>query len=163
MLNATSSERPEGARVLAPPGHWDWHVPTPFVQGWEVGRWVFVGGQLSADEHGAVVGADDIEVQTRNVLEAVTRVLREGGCDWSDVVKLSTYYVYDGPEADAQAYWEKMTRIRLEYLAHPGPAATAVRVAGLMYPGFLIEMDAIACAGLTDLRTNATANLNGEA
>jgi 2-iminobutanoate/2-iminopropanoate deaminase len=119
-------------------------VATPFSQGWRVGNLLFSGGQLSADAEGNVLGAGDIEAQTRNVYENITRVLAEGGATWSDVVKLNTYYVYDGPEADAQAFWEKMTRVRLEYITDPGPGATAVRVAGLMYPGFLIEADVIA-------------------
>jgi enamine deaminase RidA (YjgF/YER057c/UK114 family) len=35
----------------------------------------------------------------------------------------------------------------MEFLTEPGPAATAVRVAGLMYPDFLIEAEAIAYMG----------------
>jgi enamine deaminase RidA (YjgF/YER057c/UK114 family) len=37
-----------------------------------------------------------------------------------------------------------MTETRLKYIPNPGPAATAVRVAGLAYPGLLIEADVIA-------------------
>jgi len=129
---------------LAPPGHWNWHVRTPFSQGWRVGNLVFVGGQLSAGPNGEVIGAGDIELQTRTAFENVTRVLDEAGASWSDVVKLNTYYVYDGPPERAQEFWEQMTRVRLEYLPDPGPSATAVRVAGLMYDGFLIEVDVIA-------------------
>lgn len=136
---------------LMPAGSWDWHVPTPFSQGWRVGELVFVGGQLSADEHGNVVGEGDIEVQTRNVFEAVTRVLEEGGATWRDVVKLNTYYCCNETGDAVKAFWEKMTRIRLEYLPTPGPAGTAVRVAGLMYDGFLIEVEAIAVVGSGDL------------
>lgn len=44
-----------------------------------------------------------------------------------------------------------MTRVRLEYLPTPGPAGTAVRVAGLMYDGFLIEVEAIAVIGSGEL------------
>lgn len=129
---------------LVPGNHWDWHVKTPFSQGWKAGPFIFVGGQLSAGSDGSVIGVGDIEVQTRNVFENISRVLAEAGASWKDVIKLNTYYVYRGPEAEAQAYWEKMTRVRLEFLADPGPAATAIRVAGLMYPDFLIEADAIA-------------------
>jgi 2-iminobutanoate/2-iminopropanoate deaminase len=138
-----------GASVerISPEGHWDWHVPTPFAQAIKVGPLVFVGGQLSADQDGAVVGRGDIEVQTRNVFENVTRLLREAGASWEDVVKLNTYYTYDGPPEEAQEYWEKMTRVRLDYLPAEGPAATAVRVPGLMYDGFLIEADCIAVLG----------------
>lgn len=136
-----------GRRALGPSGHWDWHIPTPFVQGWQVGRLVVTGGQLSADEHGEVIGRGDIELQTRTVFRHLARVLEEAGATWHDVVKLNTFYVYDGPPEDAQAYWEKMTRVRMEFLPTPGPAATALRVAGLMYDGFLIEAEAIAWLG----------------
>jgi len=138
MLSGASRQR------LMPPGHWDWHVPTPFSQGWRVGPLVFVGGQLSLDEQGAVIGAGDIEVQTRNVFENITKVLDDAGATWQDVVKLNTYYVFDGDPADAQAFWTKMTNVRMEYLPDPGPCGTGVRVDGLMYDGLLIEVEAIA-------------------
>lgn len=134
-------------RRVQPSEHWDWHVPTPFSQAWRVGPMVFTGGQLSADKSGNVLGIGDIETQTRNVFENLSRVLEEAGAQWSDVVKLNTFYVFPGDETDATAYWEKMTRIRLQYLPSPGPSATAVRVAGLMYEGFLIEADAVAIVG----------------
>jgi enamine deaminase RidA (YjgF/YER057c/UK114 family) len=132
---------------LAPAGHWDWHIPTPFAQGWRVGSLIFTGGQLSANEHGEVLGRGDIALQTENVFESLGRVLREGGARWEDVVKMNTYYVYDGPPEGAQRFWEQMTAVRLRYLPDEGPAATAVRVAGLMYDGFLIEVEAIAIVG----------------
>lgn len=145
---ASESHRERAPRQrLQPDGHWDWHVATPFSQGWRVGPLLISGGQLSADVAGNVVGRGDIEVQTRNVFESISRVLEEGGATWNDVVKLNTYYVFDGAESEATAFWEKMTRIRLEYIPTPGPGATAVRVAGLMYEGLLIEADVIAYVG----------------
>jgi 2-iminobutanoate/2-iminopropanoate deaminase len=129
---------------LMPAGHWDWHVPTPFSQGWRVGPFVFVGGQLSLDESGAVIGAGDIEAQTRNVFENVGKVLTDAGATWDDVVKINTFYVYDGEPAGAQDFWSKMTAVRMEYLPDPGPCGTGVRVDGLMYDGLLIEVEAIA-------------------
>jgi enamine deaminase RidA (YjgF/YER057c/UK114 family) len=135
---------------LSPAGHWDWHIPTPFAQGWRVGPLLFTGGQLSAGASGEVIGRGDIALQTENAFEALTRVLEEGGATWRDVVKMNTYYVFDGAPADAQAFWEAMTEVRLRYLPDPGPAATAVRVAGLMYDGFLIEVEAIAVVGSGD-------------
>jgi 2-iminobutanoate/2-iminopropanoate deaminase len=142
----SEQDRPGWQRVQ-PAGHWDWHIPTPWTQGWRVGRMVFVGGQLSADEQGNVVGVGDIEVQTRNVFDNVTRVLTEAGATWTDVVRVNTYYCFEGSGDEVRDYWEKMTRIRLEYLPDPGPVGTAVRVAGLMYDGFLIEVDVIAIVG----------------
>ena len=144
-MTTQTSEPAASAKVhIKSEGHWDWHIPTPFSQVIKAGRTVYVGGQLSADEKGNVIGHGDIEVQTRNVFDNITKMLSAAGARWSDVVKLNTYYVFNGDNADAQAFWEKMTRVRLEYLANPGPVATAVRVAGLMYDGFLVEADVIA-------------------
>jgi enamine deaminase RidA (YjgF/YER057c/UK114 family) len=142
----TVDPAPQRERIM-PEGHWDWHLPTPFSQGWKVGNLLFVGGQLSADQDGNVLGVGDIEVQTRNVFDNVTRVLSEAGSCWEDVVKINTYYCFDGSGAEVQQFWEKMTKVRLQYLPNPGPAGTAVRVVGLMYDGFLIEVEAIAVVG----------------
>ena len=86
---------------------WDWHIPTPFSQGWRIGNLVFTGGQLSADEHGNVVGEGDIELQTRNVFISLTQVLEEAGATWDDVIKLNTYYCFNGTGAEVQDFWEK--------------------------------------------------------
>jgi enamine deaminase RidA (YjgF/YER057c/UK114 family) len=129
---------------LMPEGHWDWSIPVPFSQGWKTGNIVFCGGQISSDEKGRTVGAGDIAAQTRNVFEFIKKVLDEGGADLSDVVKLNTYYHFKGEGPDITDFWEEMTRVRLEYLPDPGPAATAVRVEGFAYEGLLIEIEAIA-------------------
>jgi enamine deaminase RidA (YjgF/YER057c/UK114 family) len=119
-------------------------MPVSFSQGWKVDNTVFVGGQVSADKDGTAIGVGDIELQTRNTFENIGRVLRDAGADFSDIVKLNTYYVFDGPPEELKPFWEKMTRVRMEFLPVPGPAGTAVRVAGLAYPDLLIEVEAIA-------------------
>jgi enamine deaminase RidA (YjgF/YER057c/UK114 family) len=129
---------------IMPKNHWDWSIPVPLSQGWVVENLLFVGGQISAGENGQAIGVGDIEVQTRNVFQNITTVLNEAGADWNNVVKLNTYYVFDGTDEELTPYWEKMTRVRMEFLRHPGPAATAVRVAGLIYPNLLIEAEVIA-------------------
>ena len=60
----------EKIRIM-PKGHWYWSMPVPFSQGWKVGKMIFVGGQISADEHGTPIAPFDIEEQTRNVFENV--------------------------------------------------------------------------------------------
>lgn len=134
-------------RRIMPAGHWDWSMPVKFSQGWSIEgdvRWIFVGGQISADSHGRTIGVGDIELQTRNVFESIKRVLAEDGAEMKDIVKLNTYYVFDGQGDEIRDFWERMTRVRMEYIADPGPAATAVRVAGLAFPDLLIEVEAIA-------------------
>ena len=80
---------------LMPKGHWNWSIPVPFSQGWSVtgGRLIYVGGQISADEHGRTIGVGDIEVQTRNVFNNIRKVLREAGADMQDIVKFNTFSV----------------------------------------------------------------------
>ena len=131
---------------LMPKNHWDWSMPVPFSQGWKVGncKLIFVGGQISADEHGRTVGAGDIETQTRNVFEGIRRVLREAGADMRDIVKFNTFYVFDGEGDELTEFWEKMTKVRMEFFEEPGPCGTGVRVVGLAYPDLLIEVEAIA-------------------
>jgi enamine deaminase RidA (YjgF/YER057c/UK114 family) len=53
--------------------------------------------------------------------------------------------VYAGTEGrGVTAYWERMTAVRLRYIADPGPAATALRVSGVPGGGNLIGVDGIA-------------------
>ena len=132
---------------IMPAGHWDWSMPVKFSQGWSIEgevRWVIVGGQISADEQGRTIGPGDIALQTRNVFESIKRVLAEAGATMADIVKLNTYYVFEGRGDQIREFWEQMTKVRMEYIADPGPAATAVRVMGLAYPDLLIEVEAIA-------------------
>lgn len=134
----------EVAQRLMPEGHWDWSIPVPFSQGLKCGEFIFVGGQISADANGRTIGVGDIETQTRNVFENIRTVLREAGADMRDIVKFNTYYCFEGSGDDVREFWEKMTKVRLEYFDEPGPVGTAIRVAGFAYPDLLIEVEAIA-------------------
>lgn len=141
---ATRQAGTQAAQRLMPKDHWDWSIPVPFSQGWKCGNLIFVGGQISADENGATIGAGDIETQTRNVFENIRKVLREAGADMRDVVKFNTFYTFEGEGDDIREFWEALTRVRLEFFEEPGPCGTAVRVAGFAYPDLLIEVEAIA-------------------
>jgi enamine deaminase RidA (YjgF/YER057c/UK114 family) len=129
---------------LMPAGHWDWSIPVPFSQGWRCGDFIFVGGQISADEHGRTIGVGDIAIQTRNVFENIRRVLAEAGAQMRDIVKFNTFYVFEGEGEEIREFWERMTKVRMEFFDEPGPCGTGVRVSGLAYPDLLIEVEAIA-------------------
>ncbi|MES2536387.1 MAG: RidA family protein [Pseudomonadota bacterium] len=62
----------------------------PFHPAVRAGDFVFVSGQVAKDENGGMV-AGTIEVETRATIETVRRVLKEAGCDLSDIVKVTTY------------------------------------------------------------------------
>ena len=136
----------EKQRIM-PKDLWDWPVPTPFTQGWKISgdyELIFVGGQISVDENNNIIGKGDIEVQTRNVFQNIEKVLRDAGAKMTDVVKFNTFYCFEGSGKEVQDFWEKMTKVRLEFFETPGPVGTAVRCSGFMLDDILIEVEAIA-------------------
>ncbi|HEV8565317.1 MAG TPA: RidA family protein [Actinomycetota bacterium] len=99
--------------------------------------WIHVSGQLALDAEGKLVGQGDLGAQTERVFENLWEVLRANGASFDDVVKLQTYFTtLDGlPES---------REVRARYLPAEPPASTAVRVAGLMLPDALLEVDLVA-------------------
>jgi len=126
---------------------WQWSRITPFASTIQVDDLIYVSGQNSIDDSGVVLDPGNISAQTRNVFERMKNVLASAGAKLTDLVRLNTYYVFDGEDKDATMFWENMTRVRLEYFPDPGPAATAVRVKGMPYPGQLIQIEGIAVVG----------------
>ncbi|MGW2346862.1 RidA family protein [Streptomyces sp. NPDC001661] len=102
------------------------------------GRFIAVSGQLALDEKGELVGPGDPLAQARQVFENLRRCLAAAGASFEDVVKV-TYFVTDVAHMPAvrQARDEFLDPARL-------PAASAVQVAALMAPDFLMEIEALA-------------------
>ncbi|MEV0178860.1 RidA family protein [Streptomyces sp. NPDC050625] len=102
------------------------------------GRFVAVSGQLALDEEGRLVGEGDPAAQAHQVFENLRRCLAAAGATFENVVKL-TYFVTD---------MAHMPAIRTARAAHiPDdrlPAASAVQVAALVGPQFLMEIEAFA-------------------
>ncbi|GGO36186.1 MULTISPECIES: RidA family protein [Streptomyces] len=102
------------------------------------GRLVAVSGQLALDEQGKLVGEGDAVAQAHQVFENLRRCLTAAGAGFDDVIKL-TYFVTDVAH---------MPAIRAARNAHLDPArmpaASAVQVAALMGPEFLMEIEALA-------------------
>ncbi|WP_372352511.1 RidA family protein [Streptomyces sp. KL116D] len=102
------------------------------------GRLIAVSGQLALDEKGALVGRGDPYAQARQVFENLRRCLASAGAGFDDVVKL-TYYVTD------MAWMPAVRTVRDEFLDPARlPAASAVQVAALVGPEFLMEIEAFA-------------------
>ncbi|MFF2996258.1 RidA family protein [Streptomyces sp. NPDC057950] len=105
------------------------------------GRLVAVSGQLALDEDGRLVGEGDPAAQAHQVFENLRRCLAAAGATFDDVVKL-TFFVTD---------MAHMPAIRAARDAHiPAdrlPAASAVQVAALVGPDFLMEIEAYAVLG----------------
>jgi enamine deaminase RidA (YjgF/YER057c/UK114 family) len=137
---------------LEPQGHWTWRGGPawgPIAQGWRVGNTVYVGGQVAVDERGQVIAPGDIEIQTRECYRNIERVLKEAGATLQDIVKITTYLVYDGEleGPDFDAFWVKMATVRASFFPGDGPSGTGVIVKSLVYPGLVVEVEAIAVVG----------------
>jgi len=128
-------------------GMWRWRGEPVFSNTVAVGDQVFISGQQTLDNSGVVLNPGDIAAQTRNVFENMKSSLVSLNMGLEDLVRLNTYYVFDGEDKDATAFWEDMTRVRLEYFPDPGPAATAVRARGMPYEGQLIQIEGVALKG----------------
>ncbi len=102
------------------------------------GRFVAVSGQVALDPQGGLVGEGDAAAQARQVFENLRRCLAAAGAGFDDVVKL-TYFVTD------MAHMPAVRAARAEHIPDDRlPAASAVRVAGLVRPELLMEIEALA-------------------
>jgi len=114
-----------------------------YSQAWEVtgAKLIFVAGQVSVDMQGNSVGAGDIALQTRTVLENVKRVLEGAGAGLHDVIKLNTYVT------NIAEFRAKTRDVRREYFPRDFPTHTLVEVKSLARPEFMVEIEAIAAVG----------------
>ena len=101
-------------------------------------RLVFTAGAVPLDDAGELVGPDDAEVQTEQVIANLLRQLEAGGATPDHVVK-TTVYVAGASHENQGAVWKVVQRSPLA----PVPS-TLVGVALLGYRGQLVEIEAIA-------------------
>ncbi len=115
-----------------------WNEKFTFSPGVRVGNLLFISGMTATDSKGNVIGEGDIVRQTEFIFEKMAAVLAAAGADFSNVVETTDYFV------DLKDY-DKTAAVRRKVFAGPPyPAATGVRVAGLIRPAALIEIKAIA-------------------
>src|SRR5262245_63117108 len=90
------------------------------------GQIVHVKGQVSLDQSGQIVGANDMRAQVRKVLENIQDVLASMGGQMSDVLSLVQHTV------DIEQFMGT-GGIRKEYFTPPYPATTTVEVKRLYH------------------------------
>jgi enamine deaminase RidA (YjgF/YER057c/UK114 family) len=100
------------------------------------GRLVWTSGQVAIAADGSV--PPGWEAQTRLVFEHVGRALAAAGTGWRDVVKLTFFVVGVDELATVRA-------VRDEFVdTSAPPTSSLVRVAGLVRPDLLVEVEAVA-------------------
>lgn len=137
---------------------WRWSDDKPMCYMVKAGDFLWLTGQVALDENGKVVGPGDIRAQTRQVFTNMRRVLGLAGCDLTSVIRLTNYLTTPMTDmVETRKYWE----VRREFFGNHRPASTGVRVAALMLPELMIEIDAVAYAPNVVLSPDARL-LNGK-
>jgi aminoacrylate peracid reductase len=98
---------------------------------------LFVSGMTAGATDGSILCPGDIAGQTDVILQRLGEILAEADCAYADVVATREYVT------TTEGY-RKTAEVRRKYFKPPFPAATGVIVAGLLRPGALIEIEAIA-------------------
>lgn len=102
------------------------------------GKIVFIAGQVALDKSGNVVGKDDFRAQVQQVFENLKAAVEAAGGDFSDVIKLNSYFLDFSRLAEFREVRDKFVDVK-----NP-PASTAVQVSRLFRPEFLVEIEAVA-------------------
>lgn len=98
---------------------------------------LFVSGMTASDSERGILCPGDIAGQTDVILRRLGEILDKANCSYKDVVATREFVTTtDG--------YRKSADVRRKYFKPPFPAATGVIVAGLLRPGALIEIEAIA-------------------
>jgi 2-iminobutanoate/2-iminopropanoate deaminase len=99
---------------------------------------LFISGLTAHDADGQPVAMEDIEGQTRSILQAISEICEEAGGSMADVVMLTIYL------RDASKVGE-VAKVRGEFFTHePVPASTVVEVSRLVSEHRLVEIEAVA-------------------
>ena len=113
----------------------------PYSQGIVAGsgQWVFTAGQVPIDPNTGEIVEGGIKEQTRRSLENVKAVLKAGGAELKDVVKV-TVFLKDMNE------FQDMNGIYSEFFSENPPARSAVEVERLP-KDVRVEIEAVAVLG----------------
>jgi enamine deaminase RidA (YjgF/YER057c/UK114 family) len=146
LIKAIAIDNADGKaprRAGNPMNHWGWPRGGEFSQGLRCGEFVFVSAQSSKDGTGALKHEGDIVSQAKLTIRNIAKVLGSLGCDLDDVVKLNTWYLGQGTDAD----WRRAAEVRSSAFRFPGPGATGVPVPRLYPDGAMIRQECMALRG----------------
>ncbi len=105
------------------------------------GDFLYISGMTATDETRRIVGVGDIAAQARQIYKKIGEVLQASGADFGSIVETVDYVT-------SFEDYEKTAIVRREVFGDgPYPAATGVKVSGLVRPDALIEIRAIAYLG----------------
>ena len=107
----------------------------PLSVGVRANGFLFLSGQLGTDASFRLAG-DDVATQTRQAIDNLEAALAEGGCTLDDVVKVTAFIT----DASLAAAFSAAYAARFP----SAPPARSTVVCGLLLPGAVVEIEAIA-------------------
>ncbi|MFF2807006.1 RidA family protein [Streptomyces sp. NPDC058000] len=105
-----------------------------YSQAIKSGDLIHVSGQLSLDEAGEFLHADDFAAQLKQTYVTMDKVLDHYGVTRNQIVSQTLYVV------DLRQNAAAVARCNLAYFGDHGPASTVVGVTELTFPGQAIEI-----------------------
>ncbi len=108
----------------------------PYSFATEVGGLVFLSGQVALDPSTGERRPDDVEIQTRQVMDNIGSILGDLGLSYEDIAK-TTIFLAD------MADYPKVNEVYASYFGTEPPARSAIQ-AGALPGGFLVEIEVVA-------------------
>ncbi len=103
-------------------------------------RTVYISGQVAIDEHGELVGGNDLAAQIEQAMRNLGLALAAAGATFADIAKSTTYIVNYKPE-----HRVVVGKAKAPFYANgTPPASVLVGVSALALPEWLVEIEAIA-------------------
>jgi len=119
-----------------------------FSRAVRAGSLISVSGTAPIGPDGATVGPGDPAAQARRCLEIIRAAIEQLGGSLDDVVRTRVFLV-------RVEDWPEVGRVHGELFAAARPAATMVKVAGLLDPEWLVEIEADAVVAASRRRPHA--------
>lgn len=111
-----------------------WEESVGYSRAVRIGPHVWVAGTTAVDGTGAVVGENDPHAQAAFIFSKIGRALELAGATSADVVRTRMYVT----RAESE---EAVGRAHSEALGHVRPAATMLRISGLVDERLLVEIE----------------------
>lgn len=109
----------------------------PYSQAIKTDGLVFCSGQIGFDPTTGKLAADDVQGQTKQVMENLKAILEAAGSSIDDIVK-TTIFLVDG------SHYTLVNLTYSSYFSANPPARSTVTVKALPVEGALVEIEAIA-------------------
>ena len=114
----------------------EWEDIVGYSRAVKIGNVIEVAG-TTALVNGEIVGINDPYLQTKCILEIISKALEEAGASLENVIRTRIYVV----NID---HWQEVGRAHSEFFKKIKPAATMVGVKSLINKDLLVEIEAAA-------------------